>query len=71
MSISNSSESFKDSLCLEKWTYFDAKGAKRSVKTWATNFFFQKYFVLYERWAVKNSIITYNYILRWVFLMAL
>ena len=29
---------FKDSLCLQKLTVLDAKGAKRSVKMWATNF---------------------------------
>ena len=41
---------FKDSLCLQKLTDLDAKGAKRSVNLWATNFiksFFQKYFVVH------------------------
>ena len=37
-----------------------AKGVKRSVKMWTTNFLrvFQKYFVEYERSAVKNSVHT-------------
>ena len=30
---------FKDSLCLQKLTNLDAKGAKRSVKMWAINFY--------------------------------
>ena len=30
---------FKDSLCLQKLTNLDSKGAKRSVKMWATNFY--------------------------------
>ena len=40
----------------------DAKGFKRSVNMWATNFyksFFQKYFVVHEQSAVKNSFSTY------------
>jgi len=49
---------FKVSLCLEKLTNLDAKGAKRTLKIWATNSFksfFQKYFVIHERSAVKNT----------------
>ena len=30
---------FKDSLCLEQLTNFDAKGVKRRIKIWATNFY--------------------------------
>ena len=30
---------YKDSLCLQKLTNLDARGAKRSVKIWATNFY--------------------------------
>ena len=53
---------FKDSLRLEKLTDLDAKGAKRSVKMWTTNFsksFFEKYCVVRDWWAVKNSFTTY------------
>ena len=49
---------FKDSLCLGKLTDLDKKGAKRSVKMWATNFF-QECVVLHELWAVKDSFSTY------------
>ena len=40
---------FKDSLCLQKLTNFDAKGVKRSVKMGATNFYkiFFKNILLY------------------------
>ena len=54
---------FKGWLCLEKLTNLNAKGAKRSVKMWATNFyksFFQKYFFVVSEWlVVKNSFSTY------------
>ena len=53
---------FKVSLCPENLSNLDAKGAKRSVKSWATNFykiFFPKYFVVHERSAVRNSFSTY------------
>ena len=52
---------FKDSLCPEQLTNLSAKGAKRSVQMWTTSFyesFFQKYFVVHEWSAVKNSIST-------------
>ena len=50
------------SQCRDQLTTFDAKGAQRSVKMWTTNFykkFFQKYFVVHDLSAVKNSFSTY------------
>ena len=42
---------FKDSLCLQKLTNLDAKGAKRSVKMWTANFY-QNFF--------KNTLLYMN-----------
>ena len=48
---------FKISLFREKLTNLNTKGVKRSVKMWATNLyeFFQKYFLVHDRLAVKKS----------------
>ena len=55
---------FKDSLCSELLTNLDAKGAERNIKMLTTSLqkiFSHKYFVVYERVAVKNSFSTYIY----------
>ena len=52
----------KDSLCHELLTNLGAKGSKRSVNNRVTTFcksFFQNKIVVHERWAVKNSFMTY------------
>ena len=60
---------FKDSLCLVYLTNLGAKGVQRSV---GLQTFFQKHFVVYEPWTVKNSFITYVcyvvYVLFWTVL---
>ena len=52
---------FKDSLCRQKLTDLDVKGAKRSVNMWTVNFyksFSKKHFVVHELSAVENSFST-------------
>ena len=53
---------FKDSLCLEKLTNLDVKRCQKKRKYVSYQLlykFFQKYFVVHERSAVKNSFRTY------------
>ena len=58
---------FKDSEQLELLTMLYSKGAKRSVVQVFKRVFFQKYFVLRERKAVKySSLHTYEIVL-WMF----
>ena len=53
---------FKVSLCLKGLTNLVAKGAKRSVKMWATNIyksFWKSFFPFFCSWTVKNWFSTY------------
>ena len=59
LSISEFYRLFKDSLCREILTNLDANGAKRRVDYKLLKELFQKYFVVHEHSAVKNSLSTY------------
>ena len=58
---------FKDSLCLKYLTNFDAKGAKRSVKKWTSNFyksFFKRKF-LYKNSRLSKIRLVHKYVMIW------
>ena len=56
---------FKDSLCLEWLTNLDAKGAKRSVKMWTTNFHksYNKNILLYTNVGLSKIRSVHTYVM--------